>query len=108
MNKYINADKLKAEIEKMFNENGALGQMAERFAHRAAEDYNILSLIETMQEEEAEIEKEAEVSPSMVSNFGPCTFNLSVTLSQEEMAKMNIVPFLSRTVRVKIIDDEQE
>ena len=59
-----------------------------------------------LMQEQPEIEKEAEISPSMISNFGPCAFNLSVMLTQEEMVKMNIIPFFTKKVNVIIKDTE--
>ena len=94
--KYIDAHKLLVEIDRQkigYNTDG-----------EHAAEYNtcrkILDIITSLQMEPIGIEKEAEIDPSMVSNFGPCAFNLSVVLTQEEMAKMNITPFFSRKVNV--------
>ena len=96
--KYIDAEKLLAEIERQYRSiENATGDYAEG---RRMELKNLCELITSLQLEPIGIEKEAEIDPSMVSNFGPCAFNLSVVLTQEEMAKMNITPFFSRKVNV--------
>ena len=105
--KYIDAEKLKAEIERL------QGLLKSPLCECLTDDYKaggikqldlLLSFITSLQEEQTEIEKEAEISPSMVSNFGPCAFNLSVTLTQEEMGKMNIVTFITKKANIIIKD----
>lgn len=100
MAKYIDAEKLKAKVKDL---NLATKTYEEQVAFINALAM-VVEIIDSLQQEQPEIEKEAEISPSMVSNFGPCTFNLSVAFTQEEMAKMNIVLFLSKKVNVIIKD----
>jgi hypothetical protein len=103
MSKYIDAEKLKAEIE-----NIALFPTKSADYNDGREDMKmmILDIIDSLQQGQTEIEKEAEISPSVVSNFGPCAFNLSVALTQDEMEKMNIAPFLTKKVNIIIKDAE--
>lgn len=51
MGKYIDAEKLKAEIERRMDENCKLGEKAECFSHRAVEDNDVLAIIESLQQE---------------------------------------------------------
>ena len=99
--KYIPAEKLIAEIEKRQEE------LSDHNFHSMAEEYdNVLDIIKSLQQEQMEIEKEAEINPSMISNFGSCVFNLSITFTQDEMNKMNIAPFFTKKVNVIIKDSE--
>lgn len=54
--KYIPADKLIAEIERLMSENCKLGKKAECFIHRAVEDNAILALVESLQQEQPEVD----------------------------------------------------
>lgn len=61
MNKYIDADRLKAEIEKQMDENCKLGEKAECFNHRALEDNDILAIIDSLQQEQPDVNLEKEL-----------------------------------------------
>lgn len=105
--KYIDAEKLISELTKMqFTLNASCRKpQSDNIVRAISLEYDdVISLITFLQEEQTEIEKEAEINPSMVSNFGPCAFSLSVMLTQEEMAKTNIAPFLTKKVNVIIKD----
>ena len=54
--KYIPVNKLIAEIERRMNENCELGKKAECFSHRAVEDNDILALIDSLQQEQPEVD----------------------------------------------------
>jgi hypothetical protein len=60
MSKYIDADKLIAEIDKRMDENCKLGEKAECFNHRAVEDNDILAIIDSLQQEQPEVDFEEE------------------------------------------------
>ena len=53
--KYIPANKLIAEIERRMSENLELAKVADCFGHNAVEDNDILSLIESLQQEQESV-----------------------------------------------------
>ena len=53
--KYIDADKLIAEIERRMTENCKLAEKAKCFGDRAVEDNDILALIESFQQEQPQV-----------------------------------------------------
>lgn len=61
--KYIEADKLLAEIERRMSENCELAENAKAFGHRAVEDNDILALIESLQQ--AQQPDAEEITPIM-------------------------------------------
>ena len=54
--KFIEVEKLVAEIERRMDENCKLGEKAECFSHRAVEDNDVLAIIESLQEEREIVE----------------------------------------------------
>lgn len=59
---------------------------------------------EKEKEQPKEIEKEARISPGMLSNFGTSSFVLDVELTQEEQEKLCLIPGLGTgTVKIKIL-----
>lgn len=56
--KYIPADKLTSEIERRMSENIELAEMGcDTFGHRAVEDNDILALIDSLQQDETQVDK---------------------------------------------------
>jgi phage terminase small subunit len=67
MEKFIDTEKLIAEIERRMSENCELAEKAKAFGHRAVEDNDILALIEQLQQEQpAKWSKEDEVMLNMI------------------------------------------
>lgn len=64
MSKYIDADKLIAEIERRMTENCELAEKVKCFGDRAVEDNDILALIESLQQEQPEVDLEQEMKES--------------------------------------------
>ena len=109
MSKYIDAEKLISKIVELRKElPDTIEHLNDEESGFARGQQYELTAIETeilcFQQEQTGIEKEAEISPSMVSNFGPCTFDLSVILTQEEIEKMGITPFVTKKTNVIIKD----
>lgn len=76
-NKYIDAEKLKAEIERQRRQEN---------------------------EQSKEIMKEARIGPGLLSNYGPSSFVLDVELTQEEIAKLGLAPgFCYGVIKIKIL-----
>ena len=65
----------------------------------------MLSFIESLEKEQKdEIEKEARISPGMLSNFGTSSFVLDVELTQEEQMRLGVVPgFSYGAIKIKIL-----
>lgn len=69
MSKYIDADRLIAEIERLMSENCKLGKKAECFSHRAVEDNAILALVESLQQEQPEVDLEKVTNYSRINKL---------------------------------------
>ena len=68
MSKYIDAEKLIAEIERRMSENYELGKKAECFSHRAVEDNDILALIDSLQQDQSEVDLAEEITRFFCKN----------------------------------------
>lgn len=107
MSKYIDSEKLVAEIERL--QQGVRNKWKENPRSSIDDGFltacsQFLAIVASLQQEQPGcVEKTARISPGLISNFGTSTYVLDVDFTQDEMAKIAPFGFNSGKIKIKIV-----